>query len=76
MRTSHLSSVAVLSLAAFAVLAACGNDDEKATAVGSLSCQSAPGPCDQGEVNHDFAQLKEWLEAKVGAVGSARPHQG
>jgi hypothetical protein len=58
MRTSQRSSVAsvasvaVLALTALAVLAACGSDDDaKPTAVGSLSCQSAPGPCDQDETN-------------------------
>lgn len=34
-------------------------------------CFTADQPAVASEVNHNFAQLKEWLEGKVGAVGSA-----
>ena len=34
------------------------------------SCFAANQPATASEVNHNFAQLKEWLEAKVGAVAT------
>ena len=33
-------------------------------------CFAANQPATASEVNHNFAQLKEWLEAKVGAVAT------
>lgn len=33
-------------------------------------CFSANSPALASEVNHNFSQVKEWLEAKVGAVGA------
>ena len=34
-------------------------------------CFAANAPANASEVNHNFAQLKEWLERKTGAVSSA-----
>jgi hypothetical protein len=34
-------------------------------------CFSPDNPALAGEVNHNFMQLKEWIEAKVGAVGAS-----
>ncbi len=38
---------------------------------GDLYCFDANTPAKANEVNHNFAQIKAWLEQKVGATGSA-----
>lgn len=53
---------ALVGASAFAANGSCPN--------GLPFCFEADAPAKASEVNHDFAQLKEWLETKVGVVGT------
>ncbi len=57
--------IALVALAGATALAANGSCPN-----GLPFCFTADTPANAGEVNHNFAQLKEWLETKVGAVGT------
>lgn len=64
-RAALWSAAALVTLAGLSSLAANG-----ACPNGMPVCFVADGPARADDVNFNFAQLKEWLEAKVGAVGT------
>jgi hypothetical protein len=64
-RASVATAVVFVSMggAAWAATGECPN--------GLPFCFAANAPARAAEVNHNFAQLKEWIEQKVGATGSS-----
>lgn len=65
-RRAAVALAATLALAGPVALAASGSCPN-----GLPFCFAADAPAQAEQVNHNFAQLKEWTEQKVGAVGSA-----
>ncbi len=64
-RNAAIAAVLVCLLLVGRALAADGNCPN-----GLPFCFAADTPVLASQVNHDFAQLKEWIEAKVGTVGT------